>query len=152
MGGRAELVAYCSIYCGDCLGYTGVIADAAETFAAVLDRHQFERTAAWIFPEQLGDYERFREMVAFMSGLRCSGICRKREKEGGPSSCEVKNCCIARGFYACYECDEFETCARLQVLHGDLHLQACLDNIRAIREKGLEAWLAEGPRHCYWQE
>ena len=152
MRGRAELVAYCGIYCGDCLGYTGVIADAAETFAAVLDRHQFERTAAWIFPEQLGDYERFREMVGFMSGLRCSGICRKQEEEGGPSSCEVKNCCIERGFYACYECHDFETCAKLRALHGDLHLESCLKNIRAIREKGLEAWLADGPRYCYWQE
>ena len=152
MGGKAELVAYCGIYCGDCLGYTGVIANAAETFAAVLDRHQFERTAAWIFPEQLGDYNRFREMLAFMGGLRCSGICRNREEDGGPSSCEVKNCCIERGLYACYECDQFETCAKLRALHGDLHLESCLKNMRAIRSKGLEAWLVEGPRHCYWQE
>jgi hypothetical protein len=54
MRGKAELVAYCGIYCGDCLGYTGVIADAAETFAAVLDRYQFERTAAWIFLSSRG--------------------------------------------------------------------------------------------------
>lgn len=28
------MLAYCGIYCGDCLGYTGVIADAAKDFLA----------------------------------------------------------------------------------------------------------------------
>jgi hypothetical protein len=150
--GKVELVAYCGIYCGDCLGYTGVIADAAEAFAAVLDRTQFERTAAWIFPEELADFHRFRENLALMTGLRCPGRCRKAEGEDVPAGCAVRSCCIDRGFHACHECDEFATCAKPRELHGPLHLNACLRNMRAIREKGLEAWLAEGPRHCYWME
>ena len=150
--GKAELVAYCGIYCGDCLGYTGVIADAAESFAGVLDRYQFERTAAGIFPEELEDYGRFREILAFMADLRCSGRCRKGEAEGGPTGCAVKNCCIDKGFYACYECDDFESCARLRALHRTLHFDACMRNIRAMREVGLEAWLADGPRYSYWME
>jgi hypothetical protein len=150
--GKAELVAYCGIYCGDCLGYTGVIADAAEGFAEVLDRHQFERTAAGVFPEELEDYGRFREILAFVGDLRCSGICRQGEQDGGPAGCAVKNCCIDKGFYACYECDDFESCARLGTLHEGLHADACAKNMRAIRKKGLEVWLAEGPRTCYWME
>jgi hypothetical protein len=150
--GMAELVAYCGIYCGDCLGYTGVIADAANAFAGVLDGYQFERTAAGIFPEELEDYGRFREILSFMGDLRCSGRCRKGEQDGGPASCAVKNCCIDKGFYACFECDAFESCTRLRDLHGKLHFDACMRNMRAMREVGLEAWLADGPRYCYWME
>ncbi len=151
MAGRAELVAYCGLYCGDCLGYTGVIADAAEAFAEVLERYQFERTATHIFPEELPDYGRFRENLAFMTGLCCSDRCRKAEGEAVPTGCAVRNCCIDRGLSACHECGEFERCAKLHELHGELHYEASLRNMRAMREKGLEAWLAEGSRCCYWQ-
>ncbi len=152
MTGRAELVAYCGLYCGDCLGYTGVIADAAEAFAEVLERYQFERTAAHIFPEELPEYDRFRENLAFMTELRCPARCRKAEGEAVPTGCAVRNCCIDRGNFACYECDEFETCAKLRELHGELHYDSSLRNMRALRELGLEAWLAEGPRYRYWME
>jgi hypothetical protein len=54
---------------------------------------------------------------------------------------------IDKGFFACYECHEFETCGKLRELHGELHYEASLRNMRAMREKGLEAWLAEVPRH-----
>lgn len=64
MTGKLELVAYCGLYCGDCLGYTGVIATAGEAFAVVLDRTQFESTAAWIFPEELAYCDRFRKDLA----------------------------------------------------------------------------------------
>ena len=149
---KPDLVAYCGIYCGDCLGYTGVIAGGAEAFARVLDRYQFGRTAAGIFPEELADYDRFREILSFMTDLRCSGRCRKAEGEAVPTGCAVRVCCIERGFYACHECGEFESCDKLQKLHGQLHYDACLRNLRAMRQKGLETWLLEGPRHCYWQK
>ena len=87
-----------------------------------------------------------------MADLRCSGRCRKAEAEGGPTGCAVRDCCIDKGFYACHECDDFESCARLQALHGSLHYDACMRNMRTMREVGLEVWLAEGPRYCYWME
>jgi hypothetical protein len=152
MMGKAELIAYCGIYCADCLGYTGVIADAAGAFATVLDRYQFERTAEHIFPKELHDYTRFREILTFMGGLRCSGRCRKAEGEAAPTGCAVRNCCIERDLFACYQCAEFETCGKLRDLHGDVHLDSCLRNMRAMRDKGLESWLIEGPRFCYWEE
>ena len=39
-----RLLGYCGMYCGGCLGHTGVIANAAEEFLKVLDKHEFERT------------------------------------------------------------------------------------------------------------
>jgi hypothetical protein len=147
---KARLLAYCGFYCGDCLGYTGVIADAARGFLEVLETHRFERTAECVFPEQLGDYDRLNEALNFMAGLRCPGRCRTTEPE--PSGCAVKKCCIEKGFFACYECDGFESCETLDSLHGGLHTASCVKNLRAIREMGLGAWLLRGKRHCYWME
>jgi hypothetical protein len=156
MGGKRmkkKLLAYCGFYCGDCLGYTGVIADAARNFREVLETYKFDRTAECVFPQQLGDYHRFREILEFMIGLRCPGRCRQEEaKDREPSGCEVRSCCIDNGFYACFECDDFESCEKLSSLHEGLHTDACAKNMRAIREMGLEAWLAEGERHCYWTD
>ena len=146
-----DLLAYCGFYCGDCLGYTGVIADAANDLTAVLEKYQFHRTAECVFPEQLRDYDRLREMLGFMAGLRCAGICREGEQDH-PSSCQVKKCCRDRGFYACYECDGFETCDTLDSLHKGLHTDTCVKNMKAIREMGLEAWLSNGKRYMYWGE
>ena len=149
---RRALLAYCGFYCGDCLGYTGVIADVAQKMIEVLETYKFGRTAECVFPEQLGDYDQFCEMLGFMRGLRCAGICREEEQDGGPSGCEVKNCCRERGHYACYDCGKFEACDKLVSVHKGLHYDSCMKNMRAIREMGLEAWIYEGPRFCYWLE
>jgi hypothetical protein len=152
MKGRADLLAYCGFYCGDCLGYTGVIADAAENLMGVLQKYRFDRTAECVFPKQLRDYDAFCEMLGFMAGLRCPGVCREGEQDEGPSGCKVKHCCRDRGFYACYECDDFETCDKLGSLHKGLHTDSCVKNMKAIREMGLEAWIISGRRHTYWSE
>jgi hypothetical protein len=152
MSEDARLLTYCGFYCGDCLGYTGVIADAATRFVEVLKKYRFDRTAERVFPQELADYDRLQEMLKFMTGLRCPGICRREEEWGRPSSCQVRDCCRQRGFYACYECDHFETCDMLISLHEGLHYDACVKNMKAIREMGLEAWLSGGERRCYWNE
>ena len=151
MKASKELLTYCGFYCGDCLGYTGVVADAAEDLKKVLDRYQFVRTAHNVFPKQLEDYDKFYKMLGFMTSLRCPGICRREEGEG-PSSCGVRDCCREKGFFACYECDGFETCDKLWSLHGGIHTDSCMKNMKAIRAMGLETWLAQGQRSCYWLE
>jgi len=151
MNGSEDLLAYCGFYCGDCLGYTGVVADAAQGLMDILEAYKFERTAECVFPDQLKEYDKFCEMLGFMTELRCSGICRQEEGTR-PSSCEVKSCCIDQGFYACYECDDFETCDKLRLLHKGLHTDARVKNMRAIREMGLEAWIAPGKRYHYWNK
>ena len=150
MVGRKELLAYCGLYCGDCLGYTGVIADAAGKFKAVLERYRFDMTAKGVFPEELRNYDAFSEALGFMAGLRCTRICREREDTG--TSCEVRRCCRERGLYACHECGGFEACDKLRSALGGIYADSCLKNLRAVREMGLEDWLTEGERHHYWDE
>jgi hypothetical protein len=150
MVGRKELLAYCGLYCGDCLGYTGMIADAAQEFKEVLERYRFDMTAKGVFPEELKDYDAFYEALEFMIGLRCPQICREREDTG--TSCETRRCCRGKGFYACHECDGFENCDKLRSALGELHIGSCLKNLRAAREMGLDDWVTNGVRHHYWDE
>ena len=135
-----ELLAYCGLYCGDCAGHTGEIADGAGALIGVLERYRFEKTARALFHEELGEIDRLVEALRFMSGLRCPRVCREREEP-----CDIARCCLDRGFEGCYECDDIESCdtlARLEELHGN----SCLKNLKAIREMGAANWVANGPR------
>lgn len=150
MKDRTELLAYCGFYCGDCLGHTGVIADASKDFKKVLDKYQFDRTAKCILPDQLKDYDRFYEIVEFMTGLKCPMTCREREDSN--VACEVRKCCLDNGYYACHECNNFETCEKLKSLMHGLHYDASIKNLKAIRAMGLEGWIAKGIKYHYWDE
>ena len=144
-----DLLAYCGLYCGDCAGYSGEIADAAKILIESLERYRFDRTAKSLFADELGDYDRFREALEFVSGLRCPRICRKREE--GETDCEIWKCCRTKGYYACYECEDFEVCTKLKG-HEALHGDSCVTNLRAIREMGLEVWVASGERLWFGSE
>jgi hypothetical protein len=152
MSTQKELLAYCGIYCADCLGCSGVIAGAAENLLGVLTRYKFERTANAVFPEQLSDYDRFRQMLGFMATLRCPARCRKDESPAASNSCKVRACCREHGFFACFECEGFEECETLRSNFGGLHARPSIANLKAIKEMGLDTWLQCGERHHYWDE
>ena len=143
MSERKELLAYCGLYCGDCAGYSGEIADTAQNLMNALEKYRFERTATGLFSEKLKDYDKFCEMLEFMTDLKCPKICREREDSS--ASCEIQRCCRDKGFYACYECDDFENCEKLKTLER-LHGDSCVENLTAIKEMGLEAWITTGKR------
>ena len=96
-----------------------------------------------MFPHELKDYDEFYMKLKFISGLKCSKICRERET--GSTNCEIRKCCIGKGFYACYECVVFETCEKLKALE-ELHKDSCVKNLRAIKEMGISNWIASGKR------
>jgi hypothetical protein len=150
MENKKELLAYCGFYCGDCLGYTGLLAKRAKSLMTVLEKYRFEQIARSLFPKELKEYDRFHQMLGFMTGLKCPKICRERKEV--ETSCQVKKCCIDKGFYACYECDDLETCDKLKSLFEGLHYDASVKNLKGIKEMGLEAWIEKGKRHHYWDE
>ncbi len=145
-----SLLAYCGMYCGECLGYSGVIANAAGDFLKVLDKYQFEKTAENVFPNDLGEYDKFIDMLEFMGGLRCNTICRGVDR--GESKCGIRQCAIENGYYACNECEEYEDCEKLENVLGSLHTESCRMNLRAINKMGLDTWLEKGKKHHYWDK
>jgi hypothetical protein len=146
---KKYLLAYCGIYCGDCLGYTGVIADAAEDFKCVLEKYEFEKSAKYILPDQLKDYDKIFDKIVFMASLRCPIVCRERTDDN--VDCEIRKCCRSKGFFACYQCDNFKNCEKLKSMEG-IHYEAMIKNLKEIREMGLEEWIKRGKAHHYWDK
>lgn len=139
------LLAYCGLYCGDCLMHKGEVADLARDLRHKLREARFERVAKGLSNvfKDLGNYEQCYQVLGTMVRLRCRRACRQG---GGPPSCKMRNCCQRKGIQGCWECEEFETCQKLDSLravHGEAHLK----NLRSIRKRGVQAFVA-GPR--YW--
>lgn len=142
---KEDLLAFCGLYCKDCAGFTGEIVDTASKLKDTLTTYKFEQTASALFSEQLRDYDKFLDMLNFIITLKCEKVCRFRETT--ESGCSIRKCCKDRKYYACYECEEYETCEKLkglEKLHGDAYLK----NIKQIREMGFENWINRGNR--YW--
>lgn len=67
-----------------------------------------------------------------MLKFRCYKGCRNG---GEPPFCKIRKCCLKNEYKGCWECEEFETCAKLDILkdvHGDAHIK----NLRRIKRKG----------------
>lgn len=111
--------AYCGLYCGACCS---------------MITHEKQR----------GD-DSALQCVTDEKELPCEG-CRAQYQQ----NCEFVRCNQAHGTESCAFCPEFP-CGMLVKFQTDEweHHQKVLDNLRRIREIGVEAWLAEQKE--YWQ-
>jgi hypothetical protein len=140
-----ELLAYCGLYCGDCAGYSGEIAKSAIYLQNLFSKYHFEITAKHYFSKDLKEYNKFTNMLQFITTLKCEKVCRK--KTDNDTKCKIRKCCIDKGFFACYECNNYKRCENLKAqekAHGD----SCLKNFQAIKEMGIDNWVKTGKR--YW--
>lgn len=142
---KENLLGYCGLYCGDCAGYSGEIANASMKLKDIIDEYKFKLTAKELYNEELRDFENFYEKLQFMTKLKCPQVCR--ERNATEESCKIKKCCLEKDFFACYECVEFKKCNKLKSLEG-LHGDSCIRNLEAIKEMGLSKWIQEGKR--FW--
>ena len=142
-----QLVAYCGLYCGECFLYQGKVADLARDLRKELRQSKFDRTAAYLssvsFFANLKDYPQCYQVLGTMVKLRCNKGCRGG---GGSPACKMRICCQKKGIEGCWECEEFETCQKLDYLNTN-HDDALLKNLRIISKKGMEQFL-QGRK--YW--
>ncbi len=143
---KKDLIAYCGLYCGDCFGYKGVVADLARDLRKELRQAKFSRTAEFLaetpFFAVFKDYPQCYEVLGALAKFRCRRTCRGG---GGPPFCKMRKCCQKKGIDGCWQCDEFETCPNLDFLkpsHGDAHIR----NLRILRKAGVDSFL-EGKRN-----
>jgi hypothetical protein len=134
-------VAYCGLYCGDCFGHQGKIADLARDLRKELRSTRFDLFADFIsgygFGKVFKDYDTCYNVLGAMVKFRCKRGCKEG---GGPPHCKMRICCKKKGYEGCWECDDFETCEKLDFLnpvHGDAHRK----NLKAIRKKGIREFL-----------
>ena len=142
-----DLIAYCGLYCGDCFGYQGTIADLARDLRKELRSHRFDKTAESLadvpFFKAYQNYPQCYEVLGAMVKLRCKSC----KAGGGPPFCKMRQCCQKKGIEGCWECADFESCDKLDFLkgnHGDAHLK----NLRKLKKAGIEAF-QEGKKYWY---
>ncbi len=148
MAGKNDLVAYCGLYCGDCFGYQGKIADLARDLRKELRAYKFDKTAETLseysFFSYFKHYPQCYEVLGGLVKLRCNKTCKGG---GGPPFCKIRKCCQKKEINGCWQCDEFETCEKLDFLksnHGVAHIK----NLRKISVKGMDEFL-RGKRYWY---
>jgi hypothetical protein len=137
-------VAYCGLFCGDCIIRRGALRRLATELLEEIDRPEFQKLARGlpvILPEEFESLTKLpdcRSVLLSLTQLDCTAFCREG---GGSASCNIKQCCQRKKIEGCWKCEQFETCntlAWLQPVNGDAQLQ----NLRIIRDRGMENFLA----------
>lgn len=138
---NAELIGYCGLYCGDCPGYKGKIADMARDLVTELAAERFDELSELMSEvvgfEALKDYSQCVQVLTFLEGLRCDKTCRE---DCGNPACGPRQCCRSLEIPGCWECAEFETCKKLDFLKP-LHGEILMNNLRKLRDLGVEDFL-----------
>jgi hypothetical protein len=145
MGSKETLIAYCGLYCGDCFFYKGEVADLARDLRKELRRLKLNQTYEEFskFAKEFKNFPYCYEVLGAMVKMRCKKACRGG---GGFPFCKIRKCAKKRGFEGCWQCDEFETCKKLDFLkptHKDAHIK----NLRIIKKQGIDKFI-ESKR--YW--
>ena len=142
-----DLIACCGVYCGDCFGYKGIIADLSRDLRKELRQAKFARIAEFMsetpFFAVFKNYPQCYEVLGALVKFRCKKACCGG---GGPPFCKIRKCCQKKSFDGCWQCDEFETCENLNFLkrsHGDAHIK----NLKTLKKEGVDSFLG-GKR--YW--
>ena len=141
-------IAVCGIYCGACPLFQGRIRESATSLLDWLDGLNFGDVASFILPPEM-NYPAFREILsAIASREQCEG-CREQANQ----LCPIKLCAKSRNMTSCAECDDFtgninapcknEEPLEIFRLISRRYSGWNLENLKRIREIGLEAFLAE---------
>jgi len=125
-----NLVAYCGLYCEDCIRYKDNIAENAQRLLDTLEESEFERYAAVKKKDvnSFKNYQLFVDVLKDILRLHCNRPCRVGD--GCPTfDCQIVKCCKEKEYDGCWQCEQVEVCDKLDFLiamHGDLHVQNCL--------------------------
>jgi len=141
-------IAVCGIYCGACPHFQGRIRESATALRDWLDGWNFDDIAAFILPPGM-NYQTFREVLSAIANHEpCEG-CREQANP----LCPVKLCAKSRNVTSCAECDDFtgdinapcknEEPLEIFRLISRRYSGWNLENLKRIREIGIEAFLAE---------
>lgn len=77
----SNLTTYCGLYCGDCHGHSGTVADLARDLRKELRRYKYDKFAAAVPFKTFQHYSECYEVLGAMVKFRCRKACRGG---GGP--------------------------------------------------------------------
>ena len=115
-----RLIAYCGLYCGDCPGYKGTIANLARDLRKELEAGASSRT----WRRSSADIPFFKALRAFRSAAQVLKTLPKlqlqedlpgQRRAAGLRDSHVQS---RQGFDGCWQCGTFKTCTKLDFLRG----------------------------------
>jgi hypothetical protein len=148
---KAELTAYCGLYCGDCIRYKSKAIHLASELQNELRKSGWANYAEVKSTKvkALKGYKQCCSVLEELTKLQCNDACRSGG--GCPEfSCEIVKCCQKKNLEGCWLCGEFEDCRKFNFLkryHGDSNIH----NLRKIREFGLYTWAKQRQKLFIWQ-
>lgn len=132
-------IGFCGIWCGSCTGGNGATQELARRFETISKsaKHQLEKWA----PKEFN----FEE---FMKGLACieaMPLCPGCKKGGGPSTCKIRLCAIAKSLVDCSQCNQLVTCENFEQLEKNHpRIKEDLGEIKNKNQSRLiEKWMGE---------
>ncbi len=141
---EADKVAYCGLFCGNCIIKDSKIDRVSQQALAILNSRKFQKlkdglpiisSELW---KNLKHVETAKLVLETMCNLDCNLPCKEG---GGTSSCEIRVCCQKKNFDGCWECEEMENCSVLATIFP-VHQGSNINNMKIIREKGMNAFLS----------
>ena len=128
-----------------------------KTIAAMGEHLDLDKNA--IQTKLSGKYGIFKEMPIFMSVLEgivkihCKTTCREARgcSSGGDIiKCTALKCLELKKYDGCWQCSEFEDCAKLKFLKMSYGF-VINENLTIVREKGEEEVKSRGSQYYAWQ-
>jgi hypothetical protein len=148
MAKTQDLIGYCGLYCGDCPGHTGIVANLAADLRKELRRYRLDKMADMLakvpFFKEFKNYDQCYGLLGTMTKMRCKKRCKGA---GGPPECKVRTCARRKKLDGCWQCADFPACEKLKFLephHGVAHL----NNLRKLKRHGSAAFV-KGKRYWY---
>jgi hypothetical protein len=139
-----SLVAYCGLFCGNCIIRRGQIGELSAKLLQIMETPDFQKLAHGLpklMPDQFRALERVEEGHRFLEALGhldCQEVCKQG---GGTTGCKIRECCQEKGIEGCWCCPQMESCKALDWLcpvNGDAHIR----NLRILRDQGMAAFLS----------
>jgi hypothetical protein len=110
------LIAYCGIDCSTCPTYLATQSD---------DRHELERLAAM-------RRKNYGDPGITADSIICDGCTVCGRLSGTCAVCPIRNCAITRSLETCGQCDEYDSCGKLPMVHTHVpEAKAVLDALRS---------------------
>jgi hypothetical protein len=131
-----ESISYCGLNCEKCKEKFAKIKKIALELENAMDEVNFKEVAKAI-PLMNSKYKKHKKLIEFFKN-DCPG-CRNG---GGNPFCTIRKCNNKKNYFTCAECSK-DLCSRFKMLfkvHIDNEIQ---DNIKAIKEKGIDKFINE---------
>ena len=153
---EGEKVAYCGLYCPDCIPSDGELFDLVEAVLKKFEAHEFDEYAAYKMEttDVFQHYAACKAFLTFLSTMRCSSPCHSPEgpccKTSCPPDCAIRVCAVEKQIDGCWQCDEYKACEKLGVMKKPhIFLEG---NVDLLANHGLEGHAERRLGHYRWQK